>query len=69
MSLLVCQFFQRLQRYPKAILLLAFNMLGQQVKTFENANEINVSDWAEGLYVLRITTADGKVLERKVSVK
>ena len=23
MSLLVCQFFQRLQRYPKAILLLA----------------------------------------------
>ena len=46
-----------------------FNMLGQQVKTFENATEINVSDWAEGLYVLRITTTDGKAFERKVSVK
>ena len=46
-----------------------FNMLGQQVKTFENATEINVSDWTEGMYVLHITTADGKVLERKVSVK
>ena len=46
-----------------------FNALGQKVKTIENANEINVSDWAKGVYVLRITAADGTVFERKVSVK
>ena len=45
-----------------------FNALGQKVKTIENANEINVSDWAKGVYVLRITAADGTVFERKVSV-
>lgn len=46
-----------------------FNVLGQRVKTFENTNQINVSDWAKGVYVLRITAADGMVFERKVSVK
>ena len=46
-----------------------FNALGQKVKTIENANEINVSDWAKGVYVLRITAADGTVFERKVLVK
>ena len=46
-----------------------FNALGQKVKTIENANEINVSDLTEGIYLLRITTAKGKVFERKVSVK
>ena len=46
-----------------------FNALGQWVRTIKNANEINVSDWAEGVYVLRIATADGKTFERKVTVK
>ena len=46
-----------------------FNTLGQKVKTFENATEIDVSGWAEGVYLLRITVADGMVFERKVSVK
>lgn len=46
-----------------------FNAIGQIVMTIENANEINVSGWAKGMYVLRITTAEGKVFERKVSVK
>ena len=46
-----------------------FNTLGQKVKTVENATEINVSDWAEGIYVLRITDADGKVFDRTVLVK
>ena len=46
-----------------------FNTLGQLVKTFKNVNEINVSDWTEGMYLLRITAASGKVFERKVSVK
>ena len=48
---------------------LIFNALGQWVKTFKNVNEINVSSWTEGMYLLRITAADGKVFERKVSVK
>ena len=46
-----------------------FNVLGQKMKTFENVNEINVSNWTEGMYLLRIATADGKIFERKVSVK
>ncbi len=46
-----------------------FNALGQKVKTFKNATEIHVSDWAEGMYLLRITAVDGMVFERKVSVK
>ena len=46
-----------------------FNALGQKVKTIKDVTEINVSDWVEGMYVLRITAVDGKVFERKVSVK
>ena len=46
-----------------------FNALGQKLKAFKNVNEINVSDWAEGMYLLCITAADGTVFERKVSVK
>jgi hypothetical protein len=46
-----------------------FNALGQWVRTIKNENQINVSDWAEGVYVLRIATADGKTFERKVTVK
>ena len=46
-----------------------FNALGQLVKTLKNANEINVSDWAEGLYVLRLTAADGRVCQEKIAVK
>lgn len=46
-----------------------FNALGQKVKTIKNANEVDVCDWAKGMYVLRITTTDGKVFEQKVLVK
>ena len=46
-----------------------FNALGQWVRTIKNENQINVSGWAEGVYVLRIATADGKTFERKVTVK
>ena len=45
-----------------------FNALGQKVKTFENTNEINVIDWAKGVYVLHIATAYGMIFERKVTV-
>ena len=51
------------------IVVKAFNALGQLVKTIKNESQINVSDWAEGVYVLRIAAADGKVFERRVSVK
>lgn len=50
----------------KPIEVQVFNALGQLVKTIKNANEINVSDWAEGVYVLRITAADGKVIEKSI---
>ena len=46
-----------------------FNVLGQKVRTLENVTEIRVSDWAEGMYLLRIIAADGIIFERKVSVK
>ena len=46
-----------------------FNALGQKVKIFRNTTEIHVSDWTEGMYLLRITAVDGMVFERKVSVK
>ena len=46
-----------------------FNALGQKVKTIKNANEVDVCDWAKGMYVLRITTTDGTVFEQKVLVK
>lgn len=51
------------------VMVQAFNALGQKVKTLENTNQINVSSWAEGTYLLRITAADGTVFERKVLVK
>ena len=46
-----------------------YNIFGRLVKSIESTNVINVSDLASGLYVLRITTADGMVFERKVTVK
>ena len=53
----------------EAVKVQVFNTIGQMVKTIDNANEINVSEWAKGMYLLRITAAEGKVFERKVSVK
>ena len=43
-----------------------FNVLGQQVRTYRNVNEINVSNWAKGVYVLHITDADGKVFKERI---
>lgn len=47
-----------------------YNMLGQLVYDTEvgsNVSRINVSDWKEGIYMLRIQTAQGQ-LSRRVSV-
>lgn len=46
-----------------------FNTHGQKVKTIKNASEINVCEWSKGVYLLRITAADGTIIERKVLVK
>lgn len=46
-----------------------FNALGQMVQKAANVTEINVSDLSESLYLLRITAADGKVIERRITVK
>lgn len=48
---------------------LVYNALGQLVKTVQNANEINVSDLMEGMYLLRITAADGKCYTNRVAVR
>jgi len=46
-----------------------YNALGQLVKTVQNANEINVSDLMEGMYLLRIADADGKCYTNRVAVR
>ena len=46
-----------------------YNALGQLVKTVQNANEINVSDLMEGVYLLRIADADGECYTNRVAVR
>ena len=46
-----------------------YNALGQVVKTVKGSNEINVSGLAKGVYLLRITDADGKNHIARVMVK
>ena len=46
-----------------------YNAFGQLVKTVQNANQINVSDLAEGIYLLRITAMDGKCHANRVAVR
>lgn len=46
-----------------------YNTLGQMVKTAKNANEINVSDLPEGIYLFRITDMDGKLYTNRVAVR
>ena len=46
-----------------------YNALGQLVKTVQSTNEINVSDLMEGMYLLRITAADGECYTNCVVVR
>ena len=46
-----------------------YNTLGQVVKTMRGSNEINVSGLSEGVYLLQITDADGKIYTDRVVVK
>jgi hypothetical protein len=44
-----------------------YNALGQLVKTVRGTNEIDIADLAKGVYLLRITDADGKVYTNKIT--
>ena len=46
-----------------------YNALGQMVKTVRDSNEISVAGLSEGVYLLRITDADGKVYMNKITVR
>ena len=43
-----------------------YNTLGQLVKTLKNANEVSLEGLPQGVYLLRVTTADGRVFSEKV---
>ena len=46
-----------------------YNTLGQLVKTVRDANEINVADLPQGVYMLRIMDAEGKVYTNKITIR
>ena len=46
-----------------------YNALGQVVKTVQGTNNIDVSGLPEGVYLLRIMDADGKVYTNKITVQ
>ncbi len=50
----------------EAALTQVFNPLGQLVKTRQNNNEISLEGLPKGLYLLRVTTKDGKTFADKV---
>jgi len=43
--------------------------LGQVVKTVRGTNEIPVADLPQGVYLLRITDAEGKVYTNKIMIR
>jgi hypothetical protein len=44
-----------------------YNALGQMVKTVRGTNEIDVADLVEGVYLVRIMDAEGKVYTNKIT--
>jgi hypothetical protein len=46
-----------------------YNALGQMVKTVRNSNEVSLEGLVEGVYLLRITDAEGKNRMARVAVK
>ena len=45
-----------------------YNALGQLVKTVQGANEIDMGHLSEGIYLIRITAADGSLHTRKITL-
>jgi hypothetical protein len=48
---------------------MVYNALGQLVKTVRGTNEIDVADLVEGVYLVRITDAEGRNHTARVVVK
>ena len=46
-----------------------YNALGQLVKTVRGTNEIDVADLVEGVYLVRIMDAEGKVYTNKITIR
>ncbi len=46
-----------------------YNALGQVVKTVRNSNDVSLEGLPQGVYLLRITDAEGKMLVARVAVK
>ena len=46
-----------------------YNTLGQMVKTIQGTNEISVADLPQGVYLLRIADAEGKVYTNKIMIR
>jgi hypothetical protein len=46
-----------------------YNALGQVVKRVRNSNEVSLEGLAEGVYLLRIADAEGKVYTNKITVR
>ena len=46
-----------------------YNALGQLVKTVRDANEINVADLPQGVYLLRVADIEGRIFMEKVMVR
>jgi hypothetical protein len=46
-----------------------YNTLGQMVKTIQGTNEISVADLPQGVYLLRIADAEGKVYTNKITIQ
>ena len=44
-----------------------YNALGQRVKIVQSTNEIDLSGLVEGIYMLRITDAEGKIYTNKIT--
>ena len=52
----------------EAVEVIVFNTLGQQLKSVRNSNEICLSGFAEGIYLLRITDTNGRCKIERVNV-
>ena len=51
----------------EAVEVMVYNISGQMVKCVRGTNEINVEGLAEGVYLVRIMDADGKVYTNKIT--
>ncbi len=57
-----------LEGVDKGSIIALYDLTGRQVAQATSANEISVSHLNSGLYLLRITTAEGQVITQKITV-